>query len=102
MQTLSQRANTLTATNHTPTATRTKTPPFTPTSIPTPMRTPTPTPGAVCGDVTGDGRVTASDVVAETLALLLESQNPRYDVNHDGKVNPADLPVVIRHLGRRC
>jgi hypothetical protein len=52
--------------------------------------------------VTGDGWVTSADVVAETLALLYGSHNPRYDVNHDGKVNLKDLKIVIRQLGSRC
>jgi hypothetical protein len=46
--------------------------------------------------------VTAADVVAETLAILVGSRNPRYDVNHDGKVNLKDLEIVIRQLGKRC
>jgi hypothetical protein len=52
--------------------------------------------------VTGDGRVTAKDLAAETVALLFGSHNPRYDVNHDGRVNLKDLEIVIRQLGKRC
>jgi len=52
--------------------------------------------------VTGDGRVTAKDVVAETLAVVFGSRDPRYDVNHDGKMNLKDLEIVTRQLGRRC
>jgi hypothetical protein len=86
----------------TPTDTPTATPTAIPTDIPTATPTDTPTPSIVCGDVTGDGRVTLADVAAETLALLRASQNPRYDVNHDGKVNLIDLAIVVRQLGRRC
>jgi hypothetical protein len=52
-----------------------------------------PTLGVVCGDVTADGRVTAADVIAE--ALLGWTQDPRYDVNHDGKVDLTDLGIAI-------
>ena len=79
--------------------TRTNTPTRTPTATPTAGPTPPPT---GCGDVDGDGRVTARDVLAEGLAVLFSRNNPRYDINHDGRVNLVDLLIVIMHLGRSC
>jgi len=52
--------------------------------------------------VNGDGRVTYLDYVAEYLAILFRNHNPRYDVNHDGKVNNADLALVQSQIGQRC
>jgi hypothetical protein len=52
-------------------------------------------PSAIHGDVTGDGRVTSADVAGETLVWLLGTQDPRYDVNHDGTVDWTDLSIVI-------
>jgi hypothetical protein len=42
------------------------------------------------------------DYVAEYLAILRRSNDPRYDVNHDGRVNCADLAIIKSQLGQRC
>jgi hypothetical protein len=52
--------------------------------------------------VTGDGRVTIADVLAEARAIMRGSTNSLYDINHDGRVNNADLQIIARQLGRSC
>jgi hypothetical protein len=52
--------------------------------------------------VTGDGRVTVADYTAEYLAIFRGSHSPRYDVNHDGRVNWTDLSIVAAQVGTRC
>ena len=97
-------ANTSTQTpTHTPTSTRTVTPTNTPTRTPTATPTvgPTPPPTA-CGDLDGDGRVTARDVLIEAVAVLFSSNNPRFDINHDGRLTIVDLLIVIRQVGKSC
>ena len=80
-----------------PSATRTatQTPTATPTAGPTP-------PPSGCADLDGDGRVTVRDVLAEGIAVLFGRNNPRYDINNDGRVNLVDLLIVIMHVGRPC
>ncbi len=95
----------------TPTETPTASPTSSSTATPTPSAadthtvtpTHTPTPGPTgCGDVDGDSRVTWRDLLAEALAVLFGSREPRFDLNNDGRVNLADLRIVTSQLGRRC
>jgi Ca2+-binding EF-hand superfamily protein len=46
--------------------------------------------------------VTLRDVIAEGLAILFRRQNPRYDINHDGRVNLGDLLLMMSQLGKSC
>ncbi|MGD0114728.1 MAG: dockerin type I domain-containing protein [Dehalococcoidia bacterium] len=43
-----------------------------------------------------------TDLLVESRAINRHSTNPLYDVNHDGKVNYADLLMIAQQLGRRC
>ena len=94
--------NTSTGTpTHTPTKTSTVTPTNTRSPTATPTVGPTPLPTG-CGDVDGYGRVTWRDVLIEGLAVLLRRNDPRFDINHDARVNVKDLLIVTGQLGRIC
>jgi hypothetical protein len=76
------------------------TPTSTPTSTRTAAATATPAPDA-CADVTGDHLVDWRDVYA--IARHMGRRGGlRYDLNHDGKVNSADLRIAVLQRGRRC
>lgn len=55
-----------------------------------------------CADVTGDGRVRLVDVALITLRALIGPYNARFDLNHDGIVNRADIRIAIGQLGTTC
>ena len=86
----------------TPTRTATRTATATATRTATPTPTAVPTPGTGCGDIDGDGRVTLRDLVTEALAILFRRQDPRFDINHDGRVNIGDLMLMMSQLGKSC
>lgn len=55
-----------------------------------------------CADVTGDGRVTLRDVLAMALRILFRRYDPAFDLNGDGRLDRADLRIVVSQLGRMC
>ena len=55
-----------------------------------------------CADVTGDGRVRLADVALITLRALIGRYNARFDLNHDGVINFADVRIAIGQLGTTC
>jgi hypothetical protein len=80
-----------------------------PTATPTPTATATPTatptPGCL-GDVNGDRVVDVRDLVG--VARHMGSRaggrryDPRFDLNHDGRVNVVDLLIVLKRRGTVC
>jgi hypothetical protein len=52
------------------------------------------------GDVTVDGRVDASDIDALSQAILVATQDPRFDLNRDQVVDAADREYLIEEVLR--
>ena len=59
-------------------------------------------PAGGCADVNGDGRVTARDLALVLAHFGRNRYDPRYDLNHDGRINSVDAMIVRRQLGRVC
>ncbi len=58
---------------------------------------------AQCGDVDGNGRVTVDDLLLVVRHVGRNAAyDPRYDVNHDGRIDAADVGIVRKQLGTRC
>ncbi len=66
----------------------------------------TPTPDVECADVTGDGWVTSRDLAAVARQMRSEEgdrrYDPWYDLNRDGRIDVADLWIVLLQLGDTC
>jgi hypothetical protein len=86
-----------------PPPTPTPTPTHTPTTTPT--ATPTPIPGCL-GDVNGDGAIDLRDVLRVATHMGTHAggrrYDPRFDLNHDGRVNVVDLLIVLKRRGSVC
>lgn len=65
-----------------------------------------PVSAALTGDVNGDCKVDVLDLAlvgsryGYSIGSLLYS--PRYDLNHDGRINIFDVQIVAAHLGEHC
>jgi hypothetical protein len=55
--------------------------------------------------VTGEGRVNLVDLLLVRVGAFLQRLGiviHRFDVNHDGRVDSADVNLVQQHLGQVC